>query len=190
MGGQQLPEIAQLQGPVWDRARELTNRPGYSPLQVQVLFLHTTYHGCCNEAGTPPGPFPTTVQAMERDLHKVLAHCVTVYPNLKIAYLTCDGFRHYQGFEPHVWQEAFAFKWLIARQIRGEPDMAYDGANRRLPWLAWGPYIWDNTWDGSFFTDGVHPAQKALAVFVDKYWSYLQDDSVARRWLFKPATGQ
>ena len=39
---------------------------------------------------------------MQADLAKVLEHCVTLYPNLKIAYLTCDGFRHYTGFEPHV----------------------------------------------------------------------------------------
>lgn len=186
VGGQQLPQIVQLQGPVWDRARELTTRQGYSPQQVQVLFLHTTYHGARNHDRTPPGPFPETMRRMQRDLATVLQHCLHRYPNLRIAYLTCDGFRHFTGFEPHVWQEAFAVKWLVESQIKQEAGTEFKGEKRRLPWLEWGPYIWDNTWDESYFTDGVHPAPKALSIFVDKYWQHLCRDSVAKLWLLKP----
>lgn len=39
-------------------------------------------------------------------------------------------------------------------------------------------------WDRSYFADGVHPAPKAREIFVDKYWSYLRNDSVANPWLF------
>ncbi|MDZ7378508.1 MAG: hypothetical protein ONB06_04095 [candidate division KSB1 bacterium] len=102
-----------------------------------------------------------------------------------VYYLTSDGFRHYRGFEPHVWREAFAFKWLIESQIKGDPATAYTGAERKMPWLEWGAYIWDNTWDPSYFTDGVHPSEKALQVFVQKYWTFLKGDSVSQRWLFK-----
>jgi hypothetical protein len=186
IGGQQLPEIVQLQGRVWDRAQELTTEPGRSPRQVQVLFLHTTYHRANNLHGTPPGPFPERMREMQRDLVTVLEKCVSLYPNLKIAYLTADGFRHFTGFEPHVYQEAFALKWLIESQIRGEPGTAFEGEARRLPWLQWGPYIWDNTWDASYFTDGVHPAPVALSLFVEKYWEHLRRDPVARPWLLKP----
>ena len=127
------------------------------------------------------------MQNMQRDLDKVLAYCVERFPNLKIAYLTCDGFRHFTGFEPHVYQEAFALKWLIESQLRGEASTRFEGSERRFPWLTWGPYIWDNTWDRSYFTDGVHPAPKALEIFVDKYWQHLSHDSVAQPWLFAPA---
>jgi hypothetical protein len=186
VGGQQLPQIVQLEGPVWDRAQQLARERGRSPHQVQVLFLHTTYHGARNSEGGPPGSFPEAMQQMQRDLITVLEQCVQVYPNLKIAYLTCDGFRHFTGFEPHVYQEAFALKWLIESQMNGEPGTAYQGDERRLPWLQWGPYIWDNAWDASYFTDGVHPAPIALRLFVEKYWQHLTDDSVARPWLLKP----
>ncbi len=185
VGGQQLPEISRLEGPVWERARKFLERPGYSPKQVQVLFFHTTYHGAGNRGNVPPRPFPETMRNMQRDLAKVLGHCLDKYPNLKIAYLTADGFRHYTGFEPHVYQEGFAFKWLIESQIKGEPGTSYAGDDRRLPWLAWGPYIWDNTWDRSYFTDGVHPAPKALEIFVDKYWDHLRRDPVAQPWMFR-----
>ena len=187
VGGQQLPQIRPLKGPVWERAEQLLSRPGYSPRQVQILFLHTTYHEWKNR-GKPPGPFPETMEKMQADLAAVLEHCVKTWPNLRIAYLTCDGLRRYTGFEPHVWQEAFAFKWLIATQIQGREETAFEdreGKPRKLPWLAWGPYIWDGTWDQSFFTDGVHPAPKARAIFVRKYWDRLRDDPVARPWLLE-----
>jgi hypothetical protein len=127
------------------------------------------------------------MQNMQRDLDKVLAYCIKRFPNSKIAYLTCDGFRHFTGFEPHVYQEAFALKWLIESQLRGNAPARPEGSLRHLPWLTWEPYIWDNTWDRSYFTDGVHPVPKALEIFVNNYWQHLSDDSVAKPWLFAPA---
>lgn len=189
VGGNQLPEIRRLRGPVWERAQKALSQPGYSPKQVQVLFLHTTYHGANNRGGTPARPFPRTMKDMETDLAAVLAHAAETWPNLKVAYLTADGLRRYTGFEPHVYQEGFAIKWLIESQIRGEADVAYEAGEGkpRLPWLQWGPYIWDPTWDKTYFTDGVHPAPKARAIFVEKYWEMLSNDPVARPWMFKPA---
>ncbi|MBI5724950.1 MAG: hypothetical protein HZA50_13400 [Planctomycetes bacterium] len=189
VGGQQMPQLRELKGAVWDKAAQLTSAPGYSAKQVQILFLHTTYHGAKNRPIRPPGAFPETMQQMQKDMATVLEHCVKTYPNLKIAYLTCDGFRHFSNFEPHVWQEAFAFKWLIESQIKGEAGTAFedkDGKARPLPWLQWGPYIWDNTWDKSYFRDdGVHPIAKATDIFVKKYWSFLIADPVAKTWLWK-----
>lgn len=188
MGGQQLLEMLGFQGGVWDRAQRLLDRrPGYSPQQVQVLFLHTTYHGPVNAAGVPPRPFPEGMRHMQRDLDKLLAYCVARFPHLQIAYLTSDGLRHFTGFEPHVYQEAFAVKWLIESQLGGAASTRFEGPDRRLPWLTWGPYIWDSTWDRSYFTDGVHPARQALALFADAYWRHLGRDRVARPWLFAPA---
>jgi hypothetical protein len=190
VGGQQLQEIRPLQGKVWDKAAGLLAQPGYSPQQVQVLFLHTTYHNWKNVNEHPPREFPQVMQQMQADMEAVLAHCLTLYPNLKIAYLTSDGKRHYTGFEPHVWQEAFAVKWLIEQQIKGAERLCFEDrapSPRRMPWLCWGPYIWDNTWDETYFTDGVHPGPKARAIFVEKYWGLLRSDAVARPWLLGPA---
>lgn len=189
VGGQQLPELRAFKGPVYDRAKQLLSRGGYSAAQVQVLFLHTTYHGAGNVGNKPPRPFPQGMQSMQVDLAALLEHCVKLYPNLKIAYLTSDGLRQYTCFEPHVWQEAFAFKWLIESQIKGEEAAAFEdkpGQPRRLPWLQWGPYIWDPTWDRSYFSDGVHPVDKARAIFVEKYWALLSSDPVARSWFMRP----
>ena len=188
VGGNQLPEIRYFKSPVWKKAESLLARPGYSPLQVQVLFLHTTYNGAVNSSHAPPRSFPEDMKKMQGDLAAVLENCVKIYPNLKIAYLTSDGFRHYTGFEPHVWQEAFAFKWLIESQIKAEDGTAFEGEKRKLPWLQWGPYIWDNSWDQSYFRDGVHPTPKTREIFVGKYWNFLNQDPVSRAWLLKTSS--
>ena len=188
VGGQQLPEIVQLQGKVWDRQKKLLEAPGCSANQVQVVFFHTTYHTWKNTTQAAPRPFPRTMQAMQADMAKVLRHLVGLYPNLRIAYVTADGFRHFTGWEPHVWQEAFAIKWLVESQIRGEAGTAFEGPDRALPWLEWGPYIWDNGWGRDYFTDGVHPAPKALDIFVDKYWAHFAADSVSRAWLLSKSS--
>jgi hypothetical protein len=185
VGGQQLHEIVQLQGKVWDKAEELLVRPGYSPSQVQILFFHTTYHTAKNKESMPVSPFPQHMQSMQRDLTTVLQHCVKLFPNLKIAYQTCDGLRHFTGWEPHVWHEAFAVKWLIEAQIKKTPGTEYEGSGKKLPWLQWGPYIWDNTWNECNFLDGVHPAPNSKNVFVKKYWDLLSRDPVAKSWLLK-----
>jgi len=183
VGGQQLPEIVQLQGKVWDQQKKLLSAPGLSDKQVQVVFFHTTYHTWKNKDNAAPRPFPQVMQNMQADMAKVLRHLAGLYPNLKIAYVTADGLRHFTGWEPHVWQEAFAIKWLVESQIRGDPGTAFEGAGRALPWLQWGPYLWDNTWGKEYFTDGVHPAPKALDIFVEKYWTHFAADSVSRAWL-------
>ncbi len=185
VGGQQLPEIRELHGKVWDKAAKWLSRPSYSPQQVQVLFFHTTYHTAKNADSKPVGSFPQHMQAMQKDMMKVLQHCVKVFPNLKIAYQTCDGLRHFTGWEPHVWQEAFAVKWLIQSQIKKTPGTEYDGPNKKLPWIQWGPYIWDNTWDECSFIDGVHPSDISKAIFVRKYWDLLSKDPVAKTWFLK-----
>jgi hypothetical protein len=185
VGGQQIPQLRELQGKVWDKATELLSQPGLSAKQVQVLFFHPTYHGAKNKDQMPPEVFPEEMQRMRQDLGRILEHCAKIYPNLKIAYVTCDGFRHYTGFEPHVWREAFGVKWMIQDQIERKPGTEFAGAARKIPWLQWGPYIWDNNWDESYFTDGVHPAANARAIFVEKYWNFLRADPIAQKWLLK-----
>lgn len=184
ISAQQLPQLAELKGPVWNKVKNTVKNEGYSPLQVQVLFLHTTYNSS-NNAGGIPAPSPDAMVRMKNDLYKVLAHFNELYPNIKIAYLTCDGFRHFVGFEPHVWQEAFAFKWLIEDQINGKEGMDFEGSGKKIPWLQWGPYFWDNKWDKTYFNDGVHPSEKGVKIFMDKLWKMLESDPKAKYWLWR-----
>lgn len=164
----------------WQRAKELTSRPGCSPLQVQALLFIASDSQAHPKALLPQTQFPKPIEEMQRNLGTVLAHFAKDYPNLKIAFLMSDGLRHFSGVEPASYEEGFAVKWLIETQINHKPDTAFEGESRKLPWLAWGPYIWDNSWDQSYFLDGTHAAPKARAVFVGKAWELLSTSSVAR----------
>lgn len=169
----------------WQKARELTSRPGYSALQVQVLFLIATAAPAHPKGKLSEPDFPRRSQEIRRDFGTVVARFARDYPNIKIAYLMSDGFRHHSGAEPHVYQEGFAVKRLIEGQINGEPGTAFEGEGRKLPWLAWGPYFWDNSWDPSYFLDGTHAAPKARAIFVEKCWRLLSQSPASKPWFLK-----
>lgn len=86
------------------------------------------------------------VAALERDTFAVLQQAKRVFPNLRIAYL---GSRTYGGYasgplnpEPYAFEGAFAVRGLIARQERGEAELALT----KSPLLLWGPYLWAE-WD-------------------------------------------
>lgn len=195
VAGNQLPEILRLQGPVWDKSARYIQRADCTANQVQVLFLHTTFNGPGSRDGNgpPPPPFPDSMQKMQRDVATVLAHCVKIYPNLRICYLTTDGLRQFSGMEPHVWREAFGIKWLIESQIKGEKGAEFEDKadqKRVLPWLCWGPYIWDPTWTREDTTDGVHPGPAKRQEVVEKYWKHLQADPVAQSWFWKPGVNK
>ncbi len=172
----------------WLRAKELTSRAGYSPLQVQALLFIATDSPAHPKALLPQPQFPKQIEEMQRNLGMVLARFAKDFPNLKIAYLMSDGLRHYSGVEPYAYQEGFAVKWLIESQIKKQPGTAFEGKSRKLPWLAWGPYIWDNSWDESYFLDGTHAAPMARAVFVEKTWQLFTSDSVAKPWFLREST--
>jgi hypothetical protein len=160
----------------WQRAKELTSRPGYSPLQVQALLFIAT-DSPAHPKAVLPSRFPEQARQVQRNLATVLARFADDYPNLKLAFLMSDGLRHYAGVEPHVYQEAFAVKWLIESQINNDAGTTFEGEGRRIPWLAWGPYIWDNSWDESYFLDGTYASPKARAIFVEKAWQLFTSKS-------------
>ncbi|MCI0535128.1 MAG: hypothetical protein L0Z50_07860, partial [Verrucomicrobiales bacterium] len=165
----------------WQRATELLARPGFSPAQVQVLWLIAS-DVPAHPKSLRPETFPGKARELQQTLQLVIERCAREFPNLKLAFVMSEGLRHFSGVEPQVFEEGFAVKWLIERQINGAADTAFEGAQRRLPWLAWGPYFWDNTWDATYFLDGTHAAPKARAVFVSKAWQLLSTGSVTRPW--------
>src|SRR5439155_5204 len=74
--------------------------------------------------------------------------------------------------EPYAYEGAFAARWLIQDQIRGDAGLNYDAGRGavKAPLLLWGPYLWaDGTTprqnDGLIWerqdvvADGTHPSQ-------------------------------
>lgn len=158
--------------------------------QAQILFLLTSYHNASRSITEKRNPevftmsFEERTQAMKEDLKVILQAFAKACPQLKLAYLGCDTWRGNSGLEPMVWEEAFAFKGIIEDQIKGDPELAYEGPNRKAPWLAWGGYIWENNPPKERFAgDGVHPSDAGKAFAYGRWHDLLIHDSTSAPWL-------
>ena len=119
-------------------------------------------------------PFPDAWLTHAEQTRTVLRNLKTLYPNIKLAFLTS---RIYGGYstnvnhvEPDAYQHGFAYKWVVESQIDGTGNLNADLALGPVvsPWIGWGPYVWADgliprsdglTWACSDFqSDGVHPA--------------------------------
>lgn len=120
---------------------------GLTPDQVEVVWML--------EGDRYINPsFPSDAQRLEGLLEQDLAALQQVLPNARIVYLSSHTYVGYSihptVFEPIAYDESFAVKWLIERQILGDPSLHADStlSASKAPWLAWGPFLW---------TDGVRP---------------------------------
>jgi hypothetical protein len=155
---------------------------------TQVLLLLTSSLNATREKSDPKRltmTFEERTEALKRDMVVILQFFAERCPNLKLAYVGCDTWRGNVGLEPIVWEEAFAFKRLIEEQIEGKnPELAYEGPQRKVPWLAWGGYIWENNPPKERFSiDGVHPSKLGIAFARQRWHETLSGDSTAIPWL-------
>ena len=162
---------------------------GVTPAQVQVVWLKATNQGA--------GRWPGWAETLASDLAAVTRNLHDRFPNLKILYASS---RTYGGYdtgtlspEPAAYQSGFSVKWLIDRQIAGDPSLNFDPARGPVeaPWLGWGPYLWADgltprsdglRWECSDFEEGVHPSasgeEKVARILLD----FLHRDPTARLW--------
>jgi hypothetical protein len=160
------------------------------PEDVQVLFVLVTYHRANRQntqARNPEAlttPFEKKMLRMKEELKLIVQTAAKTCPNLKLAYLGSDTWRGNARLEPEVYEEGFAVKWLIEDQVRGDPELAFEGPQRKAPWLAWGGYIWEaDAPRDRFVGDGVHPSEKGIAFVIDRWYGVLSKDSTSRPWL-------
>jgi hypothetical protein len=105
-----------------------------------------------------------------------------------MVFLGSDTWRGNRKLEPEAYQEGFAVKLLIESQINGDPELAFEGPNRKAPWLAWGGYIWEaNAPRERFIRDGVHPSDIGKAFVVKRWYEALAGNSAARPWFLNAA---
>jgi hypothetical protein len=94
--------------------------------------------------------------------------------------------------EPYAYESAFAARWLIQRQVKGDAELA----ETKSPLLLWGPYLWaDGTkgrkldslvWERSDFgSDGVHPGEIGREKVSKLLLNFLTNDPLAKSWFAK-----
>ncbi len=188
-GGQAMAEWAPPEGRPWAEAKQRLTRAGVTPEQVQVAWIKLA-----NKA--PRGSLQEHGKQLEADTLAMLHNARAQYHNLRIAYL---GSRTYGGYatgglnpEPYAFESAFPARWLIQRQIKGDPDLA----EAKAPLLLWGPYLWADgpkgrkldtlVWERSDFGgDGVHPSESGREKVARLLLDFFTSDPLAKSWFVK-----
>ncbi len=134
----------------WATVDERLKATGVTREQVQVVWIKET------NPGPHSGTFPGYVKALESQLGNIVRIVSERFPNVRLAYFSS---RTYGGWakprpngtppgnsEPFSYESGFAVKWLIERQVDGDPALNFDPAKGpvRAPWLSWSAYLWAN----------------------------------------------
>ncbi|HEX8911267.1 MAG TPA: hypothetical protein VF796_02825 [Humisphaera sp.] len=181
----------------WEEADRRIKAAGATPQQVQVVWIKQALAG-----PSRVGDFPAHAQALQKDLETILAVAKARYPNLKLAYLSS---RIYAGYavtmlnpEPFAYEGAFAVRWVIDDQIKGEPRLNADPAKGdvKAPVALWGPYLWadgskgregdDLVWrPGDLGGDGTHPSPTGREKVAQLLLAFLKSNDTAKVWFVK-----
>jgi hypothetical protein len=181
----------------WKVLDERLKDAGVTSKQVQAVWI--------KQAEVFPsklGDFPKHAGTLKTNLVKIVNQIKDRYPNARLAYLSS---RIYGGYaqnninpEPFAYEGAFAVRWVIQEQIKGEAALNWDLQRGpvKAPLLLWGPYLWANgdaprksdrlTWTrGDFRDDGTHPSQSGAAKVTELLLKFMQTDPTANTWFVK-----
>jgi hypothetical protein len=191
-GGQAMAEWADPAARPWTEADRRLATASVTAQQVQVAWIKLANKG-------PQGDLGEHGKKLERDTLAVLQNARTRFPNLRIVYLSS---RIYAGYattplnpEPYAYESAFAVRWLIQDQIKGEPALNFDASRGavKAPLLLWGPYLWGDGMtlrkaDGLLWRrddlakDGTHPSQMGREKVAKLLLEFFKSDPLAKPW--------
>lgn len=100
--------------------------------------------------------------------------------------------------EAFAYESAFAVRWLIQDQMKGEAGLNFNPKQGEVkaPLLLWGPYLWadgttprkDNKLSYSredMAGDGTHPSQSGKDKVAGLLLDFLKNDSLAKSWFVR-----
>jgi hypothetical protein len=178
----------------WEALDQRLRKAGVTAQQVQVAWI--------KEAEAEPanlGGFPKHAEVLKGHMAGLLNKATEKFPNLRIAYLSS---RIYAGYattqlnpEPYAYESAFAVRWLIQDQIKGDPKLSFDPekGSVKSPLLLWGPYLWadgekgrktdDLVWEPKDLgLDGTHPSLSGRRKVADLLLRFVKSDPTAKVW--------
>ncbi len=180
----------------WEVVAQRLKNANVTPKQVQVVWIKLANK-------TPQGDLEKHGRKLQRDTLAVIQNAKARFPNLRIAFLSS---RTYGGYattvlnpEPFAYESAFAVRWLIQDQIKGQASLNYDEEKGKVmaPVLLWGPYLWadGNTprkSDGlvwrrdDFERDGTHPSASGREKVAKLLRDFFKTDPLAKPWFVNP----
>jgi Ca2+-binding EF-hand superfamily protein len=202
-GGMTARLIVQPRNPpgkqYWDTIDQRLKEVGVTRAQVQVAWMKQA------DGQPSASKFPDYALTLESEMKGIAQIVKERFPNTKLLYLSS---RIYGGYattplnpEPFAYEGGFAVKWLIEKQLAGDPEVNFDASRGpvKSPWLAWGPYLWaDGTKarsDGltysheDFAGDGTHPSATGRQKVANQLLEHFLKDSTAKNWFLHSEGG-
>ncbi len=177
----------------WATGDQRLKAAGVTRNQVQVVWL--------KEADAhPTSGFPKHAQDLQREEENLVRLFHDRFPNCKLAYVSNRTFGGYATSdlnpEPYAYETGFAVKWMIEKQIKGDPDLNFDPARGpvKAPWINWGPDLWANGMtprksDGFTYSiddvvpkDRTHPSDSGRKKVAELLLKFLKTDPTATPW--------
>jgi Cu/Ag efflux protein CusF len=176
----------------WDELDATLKRAEVTRAQVQAVWVKQA------DAGPSQG-FPAYAETLRDELVRVVQIIHKRFPNARLLYLSS---RTYGGWaktrlnpEPYAYESGFSVKWLIERQLHGDPALNFDPkkGDVRAPWLSWGPYLWANgnrpnadgfSYEEADFTpaDGTHESPAGQDKIGKRLLDFFKSDPTTRSW--------
>jgi hypothetical protein len=194
VGGQDLNKIADQSGRYWTEVDKRVKAAGLTNEQVQVMWFQV------DDLRNTISSFPDRPNMLVESFTWHIQQMKKRYPNLKLLYLTGRHTTEYMPSdakpkhkEPRAYLNGWACKWIIEKQIDGDPGLSYQGTSAKAPLLLWGPYFWTQgektRSDGYSFTpdltvnDGVHPNAAGEVRVANDLLDFWKSDPVSAIWL-------
>jgi hypothetical protein len=174
----------------WSDLEEKLENMNVTSQQVQIVWIKL--------AQTGAGGFPEKAEALQADLEIVVRLLKARYPSTKIAYFSSRtrAYAYSSGVSPEstAFETGFSVRWLIEKQINGDPDLNYDPANGPVvaPYMSWGPYLWidgqNPRSDGRIWeqqdleADCIHPSFRGEQKVAVQLREFFGSDSTSVNW--------
>jgi hypothetical protein len=177
----------------WETLDKRIQNAGATAQQVQVIWMK---HALARVAQY--GEFPKHAGKLKDDEAEITRMLKQRFPNLRIIYLAS---RSYAGYattelnpEPFAYESAFAVRWLIQNQMKGDPQLSY--ADGKAPLLLWGPYLWADGEKGrkagdlaykreDYREDGTHPTDSGRQKVAAQLLHFFTSDPTTVGWFVK-----
>lgn len=190
ISGQTADRWVDPQSGTWQEFDFRLQRARLSPQQVQVAWVKQTLLG--------KGEFPAKTLELQSALEAIARDLKGRFPNLKIAYYSSRtrAYAYPRGLspEPLAFEGGFAVKWMIEKQMGGDPTLNYDPGRGpvQAPLLVWGPYLWidgttprsdGRTWLAEDLAqDCVHPSESGRTKVAEMLMEFFKADTSTVSW--------
>lgn len=190
-----------LQDNYWTQTHTTISGSGISESSIQIAILESNIFSELINTGT----FTEYTNYLVNKLISVCQRILIEYPSVKIIYFGGTTSTQYvlpsftKFNEPWSYYLSWAIKFLIEKQINGDPLLEINGPNKKSPLLSWMIPQWSNGTEPNNFgfswgindvspaypgavENGIHPSIVGAQKVANQWLNFFQTDYYTSQW--------